>query len=112
MVAGAYRNGCASGFTALFNNKPEDADGTVCARYCSPAETHADAQENALGLRGNCSVAAMQVTGETNGVQSEHQCRFVQTFSDEAYLVDATVGMCVPVNPGSRPTWSDCSEFF
>jgi hypothetical protein len=109
---GCYLNGCASGFAALLNNKPEDADGTVCARYCSPTDTHTDAPNGASGVSGNCSAAAMKATGGTNGVQSEHQCRFIQTFSHEANLVDATVGMCVPINLGNGATWSDCSEFF
>jgi len=108
---GCYPSGCTSGFAPLLNNKPVDADQTLCTRYCSPLDTHAGAQTGATGANGNCAESELASVGGTNANGSEHQCRFVQSFYEAATATDASVGMCVPINPEAGGTWSDCRDF-
>lgn len=108
---GCYLNGCASGFTALLNNKPEDADGTVCARYCTAEDTHTNNTGSAAGQNDNCSNGSLQQAGGTNGANGAHQCRFVQNFYSNTTEVPVEVGMCVPVVPAGGGTWADCTLY-
>ena len=108
---GCYLNGCASGFTALLNNKPENADGSVCTRYCTPVDTYVGSIANPSGMNGNCELAALGAIGGTNGANGEHQCRFVQNFYSNTDQVPVEVGMCVPVAPVGGGTWADCKLF-
>ncbi len=111
-TGGCYLNGCASGFSALLNNVPgPDATGSVCTRYCTPAPSHIGAQGAIEGVNGNCTIATLGQVGGTNGVNGEHQCRFVQTFYSNTDQVPNAVGMCVPVNPAGGGTWDDCRLF-
>ncbi len=107
---GCFLNGCASGFVALLNNAPENADGTVCARYCTPVNTHSNAQAGAAGVNDKCGAAALGAVGGTNGEPAEHQCRFVQNFYSNTDLVPEEVGMCVPILVGGE-SWGDCKAF-
>ena len=56
-------------------------------------------------------MGALAAVGGTQGQASEHQCRFVQSFSEDAQLVDASVGLCVPTDLVGGGSWSDCREF-
>lgn len=110
-TGGCYLNGCASGFTALLNNKPEMADGSVCARYCTAAVSHTEALGAIEGTNGKCTLASLGAAGGVNGAAGEHQCRFVQSFYSNTDQVPVEVGMCVPVNPPAGGTWDDCRTF-
>jgi hypothetical protein len=108
---GCFLNGCASGFTALLNNAPLDADGTVCARLCTAVNTHSNAQAGAAGADGKCGSSALADVGGTNGISAEHQCRFVQNFYSNTDLVPEEIGMCVPIVAAGGGSWADCKAF-
>lgn len=105
---GCYRAGCASGFAPLLNNTPTDASETHCARYCSPANTHAGAITNAEGNEQRCGGEALTLLGGTGDVPGSHQCRFVQSFYANSADTPAEVGMCVPVIAENGESWGDC----
>lgn len=63
------------------------------------------------GVDGNCAPAALAAVGGTGQELGEHQCRFIQSFSDSSSAADDSLGMCVPVNPIAGGTWSDCRDF-
>jgi len=105
---GCYRTGCASGFAPLLNNTPTDASETHCARYCSPANTHAGAGANAEGNEQRCGGEALTLLGGTGDVPGSHQCRFVQSFYANSADTPAEVGMCVPVIAENGESWGDC----
>ncbi len=107
---GCYPNGCAPGFAPLLKTPSSDAEGTLCARYCSPSESHSTAQDSLAGANGRCLPSDLAATG-TNGDAGEYQCRFVQSFYEAASAADESLGMCVPVNPIAGGTWSDCRDF-
>ena len=106
-----YLNGCSAGHTPLLSNKTEDADGVVCARYCTPQETYQGNEAGIAGVNGNCGAVALAQSGGTSGNASEHQCRFAQSFYDNTDNLPAELGMCVPVAPLSGGSWGDCSAF-
>ncbi len=108
---GCYLNGCASGFTALLNNRPEEADGTVCARYCEPDDTHTNNDGNSEGKNEACSTVNLGQAGGTNGNSSQHQCRFIENFYSNTTEVPSTIGMCVPVTSNDGGSWADCEEY-
>lgn len=108
-TGGCFRNGCASGFVPMLNNHPVDADGTVCARYCTPVVTHTGAQASAAGANGNCETTTLGAIGGTNGETSAHQCRFIETFYSNTDNVPEEVGMCVPVTLEAGGAWGDCT---
>jgi hypothetical protein len=107
-TGGCFLNGCAPGFTPMLNNRPENADGSVCARYCTPANSYQGNAGDLEGLGGNCAVAVLTQDGGTNGNSGAHQCRFLQSFYDNTDNLPEELGMCVPVNPLGGGSWGDC----
>ncbi len=105
-----YSNGCEPGFAPQLSPTSEAPPPAVCARYCSPSETHIGAQALATGLDAMCSADALAAVGGTNGVSGEHQCRFVQSASSEAHTMNAGVGLCVPTAATSAD-WGNCRQF-
>lgn len=111
-LGGCFENGCASGFTPQLPNSPDDTTGRICARFCSPVNSHASAMDAIEGANGNCSAASLNELGGTNGETSAHQCRFLQSFSPLANRdqTPAEIGFCVPTLPAIGGTWGDCAE--
>jgi hypothetical protein len=95
----------------MLNNKPDNADGSVCARYCTPANSYEGNIGEVEGLAGNCESAVLAQSGGTNGNNGAHQCRFIQSFYGNTDNLPEALGMCVPVNPLGGGTWGDCSIF-
>ena len=110
-TGGCFLNGCAPGFTPMLNNKPDNADGSVCARYCTPANSYEGNIGEIEGLAGNCGSAVLAQSGGTNGNNGAHQCRYIQSFYGNTDNLPEALGMCVPVNPLGGGTWGDCSIF-
>jgi hypothetical protein len=110
-TGGCFLNGCAPGFTPMLNNKPENADGSVCARYCTPGNSYEGSAGELEGLGGNCSISLLAETGGTNGNNSAHQCRFIQSFYGNTDNLPEELGMCVPISPLGGGTWGDCGIF-
>ncbi len=106
-----YLNGCSAGHTPLLSNKTSDADASLCARYCTPEQSFQGSDQAVTGIHGQCESFALSQSGGTNGNNSPHQCRFVQTFYDNTEGLPASLGMCVPVHPLSGGSWGDCSDF-
>ncbi|MCP4446283.1 MAG: hypothetical protein GY811_13200 [Myxococcales bacterium] len=108
---GCYLNGCASGFTTALNNAAVEADGSVCARFCTPVDTYVGNVGDATGQDDKCSLANLSQAGGTNGVQEDHQCRFIQNFYGNTDSVPAGIGMCVPISSPGGGSWSDCKLY-
>ena len=105
-----YLNGCAAGHTPLLANKTVNADGALCARYCSPRESYQNHVAEVTGSADHCSSASLLQSGGTSGNGGPHQCRFVQTFYDNTEGLPRSLGMCVPVHPLSGGSWGDCNS--
>lgn len=106
-----YLNACASGFLPLLPDAPVDADNSTCARYCSPVDTHTNADADADGLNSKCSGVNLGLAGGTNGNANPHQCRFIQNFYSDTGAVPAEVGMCVPTLSNEGGSWADCTAY-
>lgn len=106
-TGGCYLNGCEDGFTPMLPSAPGETS-QVCARHCSPANTHLGATALASGNNDTCGVGPLTAKGGTAGNVEPHQCRFLQSFYSDTESVSVELGMCVPteVTGGS---WADCT---
>jgi hypothetical protein len=93
----------------MLANKTEDADGSVCARYCTPVNSFEGASGSVTGAEGHCSSLSLAQSGGSTGNHGPHQCRFVQSFYSNTEDMPAGLGMCVPVEPLQGGSWGDCS---
>ncbi len=108
-TGGCFLNGCASGYTPILNNRPVGADASVCARYCEPANTYVGNDDDVEGAGENCSNTSLAQSGGTNGNNSPHQCRFLQSFYGNTDNMPVEIGLCVPVTSLEGGSWGDCS---
>ena len=86
-----FSNGCAPGFTPTL---PIGASQAICTRNCRPVNTHTGALSGAAGSSGRCTPAALTAASNAQ-ITGEHQCRFLQTYDQNAAPVPEELGICL-----------------
>lgn len=96
---GCYLNGCEAGYSPIL----QDDGSRLCARSCTPINTHNSSLDSVAGGQGRCTSQSLSAAGSST--VGAHQCRFVQTFYSDGENMPDSVGMCVPAEAGD-----DCTE--
>lgn len=93
-----FLNTCAEGYGVLV--------GSTCAFYCSPVDTHTGNQAEASGSATGVNCASSFAGARPDGPGAAFQCRFIETFAQNASAVGPGAGVCV--DPGTQGDCTAC----
>lgn len=98
-----FFNACAEGYGAVLNESPTNPDESVCAFFCNP---HPD---NLLGDPDGIQVtfdgAEQRAAGPGFLNEDAFECRWINSFYNNAADVPDSIGMAVP-----RAIWGTCAD--